>query len=158
MKMNLLGGAAKLSRPSTISHPLPPWRAFFAAAALLCSTCGVAFAQGPTVYPSPGSSVSWTGAVPTPAPSPTPTPALSFTGGSVQPATGERGWDFTVNGPEIVSDLGVWDEGGDGLVGSHDVTIIDNNGNVVVGPVTVPSGTTAPLKDGFRYVPLATSV
>jgi hypothetical protein len=47
--------------------------------------------------------------------------------------------------------LGYYDNGGDGLVNSHTVSLWDGNNNLVVS-ATVPAGTAAPLYDGYRWV------
>jgi hypothetical protein len=49
-----------------------------------------------------------------------------------------------------VTQLGVWDENGNGLAQSHMVTIWDSTGTAVA-QVTIPSGTGAET-NGFRYV------
>lgn len=73
------------------------------------------------------------------------------------------GWQFTLNQPVNVTDLGVWDRaavfGPDtpGLVESHLVTIWDSAGNPVA-QATVPSGTNNTLVDVFRYAPLPAPV
>ena len=58
-----------------------------------------------------------------------------------------------------VNYLGYYDNGGDGLVNSHVVSLWDNsNGNTLLASVTVPAGTAAPLVDGFRWVQLPSTV
>src|ERR1039458_1856799 len=47
--------------------------------------------------------------------------------------------------------LGYYDNGGDGLVNSHTVSLWDGNNNLVVS-ATVPAGTAAPLYDGYLWV------
>ena len=73
------------------------------------------------------------------------------------------GHTFTVTDSGIqVFALGVYDYQGNGLNASHTVTLFSDSGSthtpVAGGSVTVPSGTTAPLKSGFRFAPLAAPV
>jgi lysophospholipase L1-like esterase len=79
--------------------------------------------------------------------------------------TRNAGHEFTVTDqPVVVRDLGIWDNGADGLAASHVVTLfaLDAAGAgatatpVTGGSVTVPPGTTAELEGGFRFAPLAT--
>jgi lysophospholipase L1-like esterase len=64
----------------------------------------------------------------------------------------------------VLRDLGVWDEGADGLHAAHTVTLfsLDELGNdaqatpVPGGSVQVPAGSDAPLADGFRFAALPT--
>ena len=88
------------------------------------------------------------------------------------PTTGPRGLNgdnpglnightFTVTGTNIqVFELGVYDFLGDGLLSSHTVTLFSDVGSThtPLASVVVPSGTTAPLKNGFRYAALATNL
>jgi lysophospholipase L1-like esterase len=61
-----------------------------------------------------------------------------------------------------VVDLGVWDEGADGLAAAHTVTLFSLNragqGAIATavrgGSITVPVGTAAALHDGFRFASL----
>jgi hypothetical protein len=82
------------------------------------------------------------------------TTALSFTpsGTTIFGGAGSDtfGWGFSLSSPLVVTQLGVWDENGDGLGQSHLVTIWDSTGSPVA-QVTVPSGT-GPETNGFRYV------
>ena len=81
--------------------------------------------------------------------------ALDFTGGTLTSnANHTFGWAFTLSGPVLVTDLGVWDHSGDGLVQFHPVTIWTDTGTVVTSAV-VPGGTGATLVDDFRYVSIA---
>ena len=72
--------------------------------------------------------------------------------------TGSRGWAFGRAPSEtqsiLVTQLGVFDEGGDGLVNSHQVGFWSFDGTLLAS-ATVPAGTTAPLLDGYRYVPIS---
>ena len=83
------------------------------------------------------------------------TPALTFDvlgeGFSVATASVTLGYSFSVNGSAVVSALGVYDSGFDGLVNAHDTGIFDSAGTLLVS-TTIPSGSVAPLIDKFRYV------
>jgi len=61
------------------------------------------------------------------------------------------GWGFTVNTSISVTMLAIFDHRGDGLIDSHRVGVWDSGGTLIV-EATVPSGTSANLLDGFRYV------
>ena len=63
-------------------------------------------------------------------------------------------YDFVVGASDLlVTDLGIRDNGLDGLVYSHDVSIWRADGTPVAD-ATVPSGTVAPLDGEFRYTDL----
>lgn len=66
---------------------------------------------------------------------------------------------FTVGDSNlIVSALGVWDKGGDGLLSAHDVGLYTDAGSLITN-ATVPSGTMAALTNGvFRIVELGGTV
>jgi len=72
------------------------------------------------------------------------------------------GTTFTVGSTnEFVLALGVWDGAngmngsvGDGLQSSIPVGLFDSAGTLLAS-ITIPSGTTATLLNGFRYVPIA---
>jgi lysophospholipase L1-like esterase len=96
-------------------------------------------------------------------------PIVAYTGsGARRGASSERGalnigQQFIVSRDGItVRDLGVWDEGADGLASAHTLTLfsLDRPGSgatatpVASGSLTVPAGTAAPLEDGFRFVSL----
>ena len=95
-----------------------------------------------------------------------PTPAFADTSafvlGSVltnQPVsfTGSRGWQFQAGSSEgeiLITQLGVFDAGGDGLVNSHQVGLwrAGNITGTLLGSATVPAGTDAPLINGYRWV------
>jgi lysophospholipase L1-like esterase len=91
----------------------------------------------------------------------------AFTGSAAKPSanTGTRnaGHQFTVAaGGVVVRDLGVWDNGADGLSAAHAVTLfsLDKVGAgaqgtpVAGGSVTVPAGTAGALEAGFRFAAL----
>lgn len=86
--------------------------------------------------------------------------ALSYTtnagqGGSVGYT---MGWGFTLTDSVAVTELGILDRYGNGLVDSHDIGIWSVSGQTLQVSETIPSGTTAPLDLGFRYVTLDTPV
>jgi VPDSG-CTERM motif len=62
-----------------------------------------------------------------------------------------KGWAFTISSPVLVTQLGLWDQGNNGLNASHVVTIWSSTGTLMA-QTTIPSGTGATLMDGFRYV------
>jgi hypothetical protein len=73
------------------------------------------------------------------------------------------GHKFTVSGSGIqIFSLGVYDYQGNGLNASHVVALFTNNGAasspIAGGSVTVPAGTAATLKSGFRFAPLTAPV
>lgn len=66
-----------------------------------------------------------------------------------------RGWEFTTTGVTITH-MGFWDNGGDGLVNSHEVAIFDSSHSIVLS-ATIPAGTGTILgTDNVRYVVLGT--
>jgi hypothetical protein len=82
---------------------------------------------------------------------------------SSQPAsfTGTRGWQFERGGDSydiFVTQLGVFDSGGDGLVNSHQVGLWrndpDNRTGTLLASATVPAGTAALLEWGYRWMPI----
>ncbi len=75
-----------------------------------------------------------------------------------QPASfsGTKGWAFlnySLNNYMAVTQLGVFDSGGDGLANSHTIGIWAANGTLLAS-TTIPAGTVAPLVDGYRYMPI----
>src|SRR5262249_7037291 len=89
--------------------------------------------------------------------------------GSAAPETGTAGLlnigqQFEVTAARItIRDLGFWDQGADGLIAPHVVTLfaLDKLGAGAIGTpipggsVTVPAGMAAPFEQGFRFAPLA---
>ena len=68
------------------------------------------------------------------------------------------GIPFTVGSQAVsVSALGFFDESGDGLLKAHTVGIF-TLGQTLLGSVVVPSGTSAALHDGTRWMALGTSI
>ena len=55
----------------------------------------------------------------------------------------------------IVTHLGFYDSGGDGLAVSHHVGIFTGDGSTLLGEVLVPAGTSAYLGNGYRWMPLS---
>ena len=73
------------------------------------------------------------------------------------------GHTFIVSGTGItIYSLGVYNYQGNGLNASHTVALFTNSGSsstpVPGGSITVPGGTTAPLKDGYRFWPLSSPI
>lgn len=64
------------------------------------------------------------------------------------------GWEFTVDQTLDVGQLGWFDLNGDGLAASHQVGIWDTADQSLVTSVTIASGTSATLSNGFRYMTL----
>jgi hypothetical protein len=82
------------------------------------------------------------------------TPALQgFTGGFVATSGSDQlyGWNFNVVSPINVLDLGVFDDGSDGLAIAHDVGIFRVSDTALLGSATVPAGVAAGLDGGYRY-------
>ena len=70
--------------------------------------------------------------------------------------TNTYGWAFSVGANNLqVTGLGIWDQGQDGLNGSHVVGIWNSDGNLV-SSATVSAGTAAPLSGEFRIQSLST--
>jgi hypothetical protein len=63
------------------------------------------------------------------------------------------GTRLSVTAPVEIGSLGVFDMGNDGLWNSHAVGLWDSTGTLL-GQVTVPSGTAAPLYSNTRWAPL----
>jgi hypothetical protein len=69
------------------------------------------------------------------------------------------GFRFTIGGADVtVTDLGFFDDDGDGLGEAHAVGIYAVASQLQVVSTTVPAGTEAPLDGAFRYVPIAAPV
>lgn len=60
------------------------------------------------------------------------------------------GWQFTANQDITVTDLGIYDDNGDGLAGQADIAIFTNAGVALVN-TSLSAGAGTPLIDGFRY-------
>ena len=71
---------------------------------------------------------------------------------------GSMGTSFRVNPGKtiIVTQLGFFDAGADGLAATHAVAISDSRGATLSGgSVSIPSGTAAPISGNFRFASLA---
>jgi hypothetical protein len=79
-------------------------------------------------------------------------------GGNASGPNVDIGWEFSISSPIIVTQLGFWDESGDGLGESHPVAIWNATGAADLASAlvstTVPSGTSAAPVPGtwFRMV------
>jgi hypothetical protein len=60
------------------------------------------------------------------------------------------GFEFSVSSPVLITQLGVYDSGQNGLVGNVSVGLWDTSGTLLTS-VVIPSGTTAILDGFFRY-------
>jgi hypothetical protein len=83
----------------------------------------------------------------------------------VVPGNLNIGRQFTLNQAIVMTDLGVFDFGSDGLVNSHDVTLFsitafDSGGGtpVPIASVTVPAGTDATLQSAMRFTALSSPI
>jgi hypothetical protein len=84
----------------------------------------------------------------------------SYSGGfeSTGPADSNYGWTFTVGASSLsVSQLGLLDLGSSGFADAHKVGIWDSGGSLVTS-VDFASGETGTLNNGFRYLPVSSSV
>ena len=88
-----------------------------------------------------------------------PPAVASFSDGSPNVGSGAA-FSFSANTNLKLTDVGVWDEGGDGLNDPINIDVRASGGsvNISVGNATIPAGTRAPLLGGFRYVPLSTPI
>jgi hypothetical protein len=92
----------------------------------------------------------------------------AFYGGAASPTpppsfAGTRGWGFSLvdlsftgtnaNNQFLITQLGVFDDGGDGLVNTHQIGLWRADGTLLRA-ATVPAGTAAPFADGYRWVPI----
>ena len=71
--------------------------------------------------------------------------------------TGTKGWSFYNYSPEgaiSITQLGVFDSGGDGLANAHQIGLWSVSGTLLAS-ATIPAGTAAPLVDGYRYVTIS---
>lgn len=74
-------------------------------------------------------------------------------GGGGTPGGGtNHGWEFTVNEEGLIlTHLGLFDLGDDGLIHEHPIGVFDLHANLLTSG-TMPAGTGAPLLDHFRYI------
>jgi Bacterial TSP3 repeat len=85
---------------------------------------------------------------------PTPIVDVQSTGSPINYFSGVTlGWEFSLDGPMVLTDLGIFDLGGDGLVESHQVGLWDASGTLVAS-TTFAAGTSASLDGLFRYAPI----
>ncbi|MEP6755696.1 MAG: PEP-CTERM sorting domain-containing protein [Chthonomonadales bacterium] len=81
------------------------------------------------------------------------TVALDFTGGGLGQSNGRItwGWAFNIASGVTVTDLGVYDEGNNGLVNSHQVGLWDSGGTLLATTTLASglSGTAVPSVSGF---------
>ncbi|MBM3493851.1 MAG: hypothetical protein FJX72_05950 [Armatimonadetes bacterium] len=85
------------------------------------------------------------------------TPAVTITeGNKVSPNNQTLGWRFTTSEDLYVTQLGFWDQLGDGLQQSHQIGIwqFGSPGTPVI-QATIPSGTGMTLDGGFRWIGIA---
>jgi len=75
--------------------------------------------------------------------------------------TGTRGWQFGLLPTDdiLITQLGVFDSGGDGLANPHEIGLWrDDPGHLtgtLLASATVPAGTDAPLIGGYRWVSIS---
>jgi len=81
---------------------------------------------------------------------------VSVSGGTAAVNTGTwtLGYSFLVNTSINAVSLGVFDQGGDGLLVSHDVGLWDSSGTLLAS-ATVAAGTLDPLNGGFRFAAIS---
>jgi len=88
--------------------------------------------------------------------------ALTVPAGATQNQrhNGLLGMDFDVTGPDgiIVSRLGAFDSGQDGILGTINVGIVDRSTGLVVGEVLTFSGDAGDVVDGSRFLNLSTPI
>jgi len=84
-------------------------------------------------------------------------PGTTLTG-TPNGATYTVGFDFTVgSAPLLVTELGIWDQGQNGLDNQHMVGLWDTSG-LLLTSLTIPSGTSSTLDGQFRYISLDSPV
>jgi hypothetical protein len=75
----------------------------------------------------------------------TPIPIVDFTGGTVglegAPLGATRGFAFAVTSPLVISALGAWDEGANGLGEAHTVSLWTNAGELIASTIVNNSST-----------------
>ncbi len=90
------------------------------------------------------------------------TPAFVLGSVSANPPssfTGTRGWEFAPRRDILITQLGVFDSGGDGLISPHEIGLWrrDPGGftGTLLASVTVPAGTDTSLIGGYRWVSIS---
>src|SRR5262249_18343316 len=88
------------------------------------------------------------------------TPNISLSGGSQNSFSGTVGGIFltTYSFYPQVNWLGYYDQNGHGSANSHLITLWDNGSQIILASATVPAGTVAPLFNGYRWVPLSSTL
>ena len=84
-------------------------------------------------------------------PAATTTKLTGWAGGMDEGVT--YGWKFQVNSDVSATQLGIWDQGRDGLDFAHDIGLWDSSGQLLA-VATVPAGTAGTLVQDFRYTPI----
>ncbi len=105
---------------------------------------GIAIASLVALGPSPGRAAQFTYA--------TAAGNFQFFPGSGFTVT--AGTVFDVNNPLTINSVGVFDFGNDGLMEAHEIGIWNAAGSLLAS-ANIPAGTTASLRDGFRWVDLS---
>ena len=91
--------------------------------------------------------------------------ALDVTGGGLAGSdtrSGSIGWEFALSSEVIVTSLGYWDEGGNGLVDSHDVGLW-TSGGVLLAQTTVTNASPITVNStsglgAWKFQPLASGL
>src|SRR5262245_26670035 len=87
------------------------------------------------------------------------TPAFTSGGATPEPPpsfTGTRGWTFYVSSPATgisITQLGVFDFVGDGLINSHQIGLWTTDG-ALLASVLIPAGLSGSFVGGYRYMPI----
>lgn len=90
------------------------------------------------------------------------TPALDLNPSQMQPSgyllhtNGMYGWQFALSAQAVVTKIGWYDEGQDGLFHAHQVGLW--SGGALVESVTIPSGTAASLEGIYRTLDLPSAL
>jgi hypothetical protein len=81
-------------------------------------------------------------------------PAIGVSGGTIAPPGGttNHGWEFTANSAITVTNLGLWDDNGDGNDIAHPIGLWELSSGTLLASGTISAGASDPLIDGFRYV------
>ena len=73
---------------------------------------------------------------------------LDFTGGNANTFSGSAtvGWEFTLTTTLVVTGLGFWDEGGNGLLNNHDIGLWNSNDpSQLLASTTISNGNSVPV-------------
>jgi len=84
-------------------------------------------------------------------------PILSLTSGTGgnPVADSVHGWEFVVNRPITVTNLGLFDNNDDGFAIQHDIGLFRLSDSTLLTSGTISAGTVDTLLDGFRYIDVA---